>query len=71
VPYKTHKLEAPPTFTTTNREELLGFYREMSLIRKMEVAANTLYTGKDRLIRGFLHLYNGQVGAARGREFRH
>lgn len=48
-------------FTYTTREELLGFYREMSLIRKMEVAANTLYTGKDRLIRGFLHLYNGQV----------
>jgi len=51
-------------FTNTTREELLGFYREMSLIRKMEVAANTLYTGKDRLIRGFLHLYNGQVSDA-------
>jgi len=68
VPYKTHKLEAPPTFTNTNREELLGFYREMSLIRKMEVAANTLYTGKDRLIRGFLHLYNGQEAVACGLE---
>eukprot|EP00029_Vermamoeba_vermiformis_P012713 TRINITY_DN763_c0_g1_i1.p1 TRINITY_DN763_c0_g1~~TRINITY_DN763_c0_g1_i1.p1 ORF type:complete len:398 (-),score=168.21 TRINITY_DN763_c0_g1_i1:44-1237(-) len=66
--YKTHKLDAPPMFTYTTREELLGFYREMSLIRKMEVAANTLYTGKDRLIRGFLHLYNGQEAVASGLE---
>jgi pyruvate dehydrogenase E1 component alpha subunit len=45
--------------TTTTKEELLGFFREMSLMRRLEIAADVAY--KQKLIRGFLHLYNGQV----------
>jgi pyruvate dehydrogenase E1 component alpha subunit len=50
----------------TNREELLGFFREMSLMRRMEIAADVAY--KQKLIRGFLHLYNGQEAVASGFE---
>lgn len=45
--------------TYTNKQELLDFYREMQLMRRMEVAADQMY--KQKLVRGFLHVYNGQV----------
>ncbi len=35
------------------------FYRQMSTIRRIEITADNMY--KAKLIRGFLHLYNGQV----------
>lgn len=43
----------------TNKEELLEFFREMTLMRRMEIAADVAY--KQQKIKGFLHLYNGQV----------
>jgi pyruvate dehydrogenase E1 component alpha subunit len=52
-------LENPPTGVTTSKEELLKFFTDMSLWRRVEVAADNLY--KNKMIRGFLHLYNGQV----------
>lgn len=61
-PYSLHLLDAkqgPAMKTTTNKEELLGFFREMTLMRRVEMAADVAY--KNRLIRGFLHLYDGQV----------
>jgi len=66
TPFKTHKCDPPPSYAFTNREELLGFYREMQIMRRMEVAADTMY--KQKLIRGFLHLYNGQEAVAAGFE---
>jgi len=64
-PYKLYKVtNGPSTSTTTNREELLGFFKEMVLIRRVEMAAQTLY--QQRLIRGFLHLYNGQEAVCTG-----
>jgi pyruvate dehydrogenase E1 component alpha subunit len=57
--FKTHNCDAPKLTTETNRQELLDFYREMTVMRKMEVAADQMY--KQKLIRGFLHLYIGQV----------
>lgn len=58
--------EGPAMSTTTNKEELLGFFKEMTLMRRVEMAADVAY--KNRLIRGFLHLYDGQEAIASGIE---
>jgi pyruvate dehydrogenase E1 component alpha subunit len=54
-----HKCEGPNNYSTTSKDELIKFYKQMSTIRRIEVVADNLY--KQRLVRGFLHLYNGQV----------
>ena len=46
------------------REELLGLYREMALIRRVEEMAAKAYT--QRKILGFCHLYIGQESVAVG-----
>ena len=56
-PAASHEVEA-------TKEELLGFYDTMFTMRRMELAADAMY--KQRLIRGFLHLYNGQEAVATG-----
>jgi len=56
----------PSTTATTNREELIDFFRQMVLIRRVEMAAQAAYT--QRLVRGFLHLYNGQEAICTGLE---
>jgi len=58
--------QAPPMSTMTTKEELLGFFKEMTLMRKVEIAADIAYRG--RMIRGFLHLYDGQEAIASGIE---
>eukprot|EP01026_Neomeris_dumetosa_P029562 TRINITY_DN23954_c0_g2_i5.p1 TRINITY_DN23954_c0_g2~~TRINITY_DN23954_c0_g2_i5.p1 ORF type:complete len:290 (-),score=37.40 TRINITY_DN23954_c0_g2_i5:54-800(-) len=58
LPYKVHRIEAPSTTVSTSKDELMGFYREMQLLRRMEVAADIQY--KAKAIRGFCHLYDGQ-----------
>jgi len=64
-PYKYHKLEAPiATQSTLTRDEALVFYRQMAVIRRMETAAGNLY--KEKVIRGFCHLYSGQEAIAVG-----
>jgi len=66
-PFTLHKLQTPPSLSTVStRDEMVGFFRQMSLMRRMEVAADNLY--KQKLIRGFLHLYNGQEAIVTGTE---
>lgn len=58
--YKLHRIEDGPSYEVElSRDDLLQFYREMILIREMETKARELY--QDKKIRGFLHLYIGQV----------
>jgi len=66
-PFKVHRLEdAPSNTVTTTKEEMLKFYREMSLYRRVEIVADNMY--KQRLIRGFCHLYDGQEAIIVGME---
>lgn len=51
---------------TTNRDELMSYFKEMVYIRRVEIEAQVAYT--QRLIRGFLHLYNGQEAVCTGLE---
>jgi pyruvate dehydrogenase E1 component alpha subunit len=66
-PFKVHKLDSMPSETVeTNAEEMIKFYSEMALYRRVEIVADTLY--KQRLIRGFCHLYDGQEAVIVGME---
>jgi len=66
-PFKLHKMDdSPNTDVKLEREDALKFYRQMSSIRRMEAAANSLY--KEKSIRGFCHLYSGQEAIAVGME---
>ena len=59
--YKLHKLEESPSREVeVTREDLLSYYRDMAIIREMETQSTQLYGQKK--IRGFLHVYSGQVG---------
>lgn len=59
-PYKVYKLDdGPPESVEVTRDDGLKFYRQMQTVRRMETAAGNLY--KEKIIRGFCHLYSGQV----------
>ncbi|KAI5092046.1 pyruvate dehydrogenase E1 alpha 1, partial [Silurus meridionalis] len=58
--------QGPPTQTVLTREDGLKFYRTMQLMRRMELKADQLY--KQKIIRGFCHLYDGQEACAVGIE---
>ncbi|XXG64691.1 hypothetical protein AAC387_Pa05g2575 [Persea americana] len=66
VPFTGHKCDPPSRTIDTTPKELMGFFHDMALMRRMEIAADSLY--KAKLIRGFCHLYDGQEAVAVGME---
>ncbi|XP_047320529.1 pyruvate dehydrogenase E1 component subunit alpha, mitochondrial-like [Impatiens glandulifera] len=64
--FTSHKCEPPPRTVETTPNELMHFFRIMSMMRRMEIAADSLY--KAKMIRGFCHLYDGQEAITVGME---
>lgn len=63
--FKLHNLDnGPATSATVTRDEALKYYKDMFYIRRLETSAGGLY--KDKVIRGFCHLYSGQEACAVG-----
>ncbi|KAI9594910.1 Dehydrogenase, E1 component [Syncephalis fuscata] len=66
--FEVYECDEPSRAVTISKKELLDMYREMVVVRRMEMAADGLY--KAKLIRGFCHLCTGQeavpVGMERG-----
>lgn len=63
--FKLHNLnDGPATTAVVTKEEALKYYKDMFYIRRLETAAGSLY--KDKVIRGFCHLYSGQEACAVG-----
>mmetsp|Transcript_8645 Transcript_8645/g.11897 ORF Transcript_8645/g.11897 Transcript_8645/m.11897 type:complete len:387 (+) Transcript_8645:52-1212(+) len=65
TPFKGYKLDdVPDNKIEVTKDECMKYFREMSLYRRFEIMADTLY--KQRLIRGFCHLYDGQEAIITG-----
>ncbi|KAI5635254.1 dehydrogenase e1 component domain-containing protein [Phthorimaea operculella] len=64
-PYKLHKLDKGPAQTATlTAEDALKMYEKLAVMRRIETASGNLY--KEKVIRGFCHLYSGQEAVAVG-----
>ena len=55
---------APSNTVSVTRDEALDMYRKMQVIRRIETSSGNLY--KEKIIRGFCHLYSGQEAVAVG-----
>jgi pyruvate dehydrogenase E1 component alpha subunit len=65
--FKGHNLDVPTEMTVEcTKAELLDYYRQMVYFRRFEIVCDTLY--KQRQIRGFCHLYDGQEAVVVGME---
>lgn len=66
-PFKLHQLSTPPADKVAcTRDEALRYLRQMFSVRRLENMANSFY--KEKLVRGFCHLYSGQEAVCVGIE---
>lgn len=68
-PFKFHKIDEADQCdnnVTATAAELKDYYFEMAYYRRFEIVCSTLY--RQRLIRGFCHLYDGQEAIVTGME---
>ena len=67
VKFVAHNIDAPPSqVVETSKEEIVEMFTQAYLMRRLEIAADTLY--KSKFIRGFCHLYDGQEAVVVGME---
>ncbi|KAF5378315.1 hypothetical protein D9615_008804 [Tricholomella constricta] len=64
--FRSYKCDVPELEVEVSKDQLLKMYRQMQLMRRMEMASDALY--KAKLIRGFCHLATGQEAVAVGLE---
>lgn len=64
--FEGYNLEVPELSFDTEKDTLLQMYKDMIIVRRMEMAADALYKAKK--IRGFCHLSVGQEAIAVGIE---
>ncbi|KAJ7323067.1 mitochondrial pyruvate dehydrogenase E1 component beta subunit [Mycena albidolilacea] len=64
--FRAYQCDVPDLDVTVTKDQLLGWYRQMQTMRRMEMAADALY--KAKLIRGFCHLAIGQEAVSVGLE---
>lgn len=64
-PFRLHRLDTGPTTqVTVTKEDAIEYYTQMHTIRRLETSAGNMY--KEKIIRGFCHLYSGQEAIAVG-----
>ncbi|KAK7059757.1 pyruvate dehydrogenase E1 component subunit alpha [Favolaschia claudopus] len=64
--FRAHNCDKPELDVQVSKDQLLGWYKQMQTMRRMEMAADALY--KAKLIRGFCHLAIGQEAVSVGLE---
>ncbi|THH31103.1 hypothetical protein EUX98_g3067 [Antrodiella citrinella] len=65
--FRAYRTDAPSLEVDVTKEGLLSMYKDMQTVRRMEMAADTMY--KQKLIRGFCHLAIGQEAVSIGMEW--
>ncbi|XP_015179779.1 PREDICTED: probable pyruvate dehydrogenase E1 component subunit alpha, mitochondrial isoform X1 [Polistes dominula] len=64
-PFRLHKLDSGPSnHVTVTKNDALEIYKHLHTIRRLETSAGNLY--KEKIVRGFCHLYSGQEACAVG-----
>ncbi|KAG6815976.1 hypothetical protein H0H87_009703 [Tephrocybe sp. NHM501043] len=64
--FQSYRCDVPELEVEVTKDQLLTMYKQMQLVRRMEMAADALY--KAKLIRGFCHLAIGQEAVSVGLE---
>ena len=64
--FHSYRCDPPSLDVDVTKDKLIGMYRDMTTMRRMEMAADALY--KAKLIRGFCHLAIGQEAVSVGME---